>query len=73
MTETAPPGRTGFALGLAMAANQIAIVLAPPTLGLLRDATGGFAAPWGLLLAMTCVALAGTIRSSRVDRQPSDR
>ena len=60
MTEAAPTGRTGFALGLATAVNQVAIVLAPPLLGLLRDATGGFAAPWGVLVAMTCIALAGT-------------
>jgi predicted MFS family arabinose efflux permease len=60
VSEVAPAGRTGFALGLAMAVNQVAIVLVPPLLGLLRDVTGGFAVPWALLIAMTCTALAGT-------------
>jgi hypothetical protein len=64
VTETAPTGRTGFALGLAMAVNQVAIVLVPPVLGVLRDVTGGFAMPWGLLIAMTCAALASTVRGS---------
>jgi predicted MFS family arabinose efflux permease len=58
VTEAAPAGRTGFALGLVMAVNQVAVVLVPPLLGLLRDLTGGFAAPWGLLIAMTVTALA---------------
>ena len=70
VTEAAPPGRTGFALGLAMAVNQVAIVLVPPVLGLLRDATGGFATPWGLLLAMTGAALLGLVRS-RGGRSPT--
>ncbi len=37
VADTAPVGKTGFALGLAMAINQLAIVLAPPALGLLKD------------------------------------
>ncbi|MFE7560122.1 MFS transporter [Kitasatospora sp. NPDC057500] len=36
LAEAAPPGRTGLALGLVMAVNQAAVVLAPPALGLLR-------------------------------------
>ena len=62
VTEAAPAGRTGFALGLAMAVNQVAVVLVPPLLGLLRDVTGGFAASWVLLIAMTGVALAVALR-----------
>ncbi|GIF21795.1 MFS family permease [Actinoplanes tereljensis] len=57
MVAEVAPGRTGFALGLAMMGNQVAIVLVPPLLGLLRDATGGFTVAWGLLLGMTCAAL----------------
>ncbi|MEU4236642.1 MFS transporter [Actinoplanes sp. NPDC026619] len=57
VTEAAPAGRTGFALGLAMAVNQVAIVLVPPLLGLLRDMTGGFTASWGLLAVMAGIAL----------------
>ncbi|MFE6056527.1 MFS transporter [Kitasatospora sp. NPDC056446] len=60
VTESAPPGRTGSVLGLAMAANQVAVVLAPPALGLLRDATRGFALPWCLLAALTAAGLAAT-------------
>ncbi|MGK5683577.1 MFS transporter [Actinoplanes sp. URMC 104] len=72
VTEAAPAGRTGFALGLAMAVNQVAIVLVPPLLGLLRDTTGGFTASWGLLLAGTCLAAAPLARRPRrpARRQP---
>nr|BFE81214.1 hypothetical protein GCM10020093_038150 [Planobispora longispora] len=45
LAESAPPGRTGFALGLAMSVNQIAVILAPPALGLLKDLTGSFVRP----------------------------
>ncbi|MFI6511572.1 MFS transporter [Streptosporangium sp. NPDC050855] len=60
--ESAPPGRTGFALGLAMAVNQVAVILAPPVLGLLTDLTGGFAPAWALLAALTAVTLTVTAR-----------
>ncbi|MDV9169804.1 MFS transporter [Streptomyces sp. W16] len=70
VTESAPPGRTGFALGLAMSVNQIAIVAVPPVLGLLTDLTGGFAAAWGLLTAMVLVALTVSARAER-DRRPN--
>jgi predicted MFS family arabinose efflux permease len=62
VAESAPPGRTGFVLGSAMAVNQIAIVLAPPGLGLLKDLTGSFTPAWALLSAMTLVALTITAR-----------
>ncbi|MFE7359312.1 hypothetical protein ACFU8Q_41160, partial [Streptomyces sp. NPDC057543] len=65
MAESAPPDRTGFALGLAMSVNQAAIVLVPPALGLLKDATGSFTPAWGLLSAMTAVALAVSVRAGR--------
>ncbi|MFF0867144.1 MFS transporter [Nonomuraea sp. NPDC003560] len=60
--ESAPPDHTGFALGLAMAVNQVAVVLAPPVLGLLTDLTGSFAPAWALLAALTAVAMATTAR-----------
>ncbi|GAA1732238.1 hypothetical protein GCM10009734_41690 [Nonomuraea bangladeshensis] len=63
LAESAPPGRTGFALGFAMAVNQIAIILTPPALGLLKDVSHGFAPSWGLLAALSAVALALTVRS----------
>lgn len=60
--ESAPPDHTGFALGLAMAVNQVAVILAPPVLGLLTDLTGGFAPAWALLAALTAVTLTTTAR-----------
>ncbi|MFJ3794046.1 MFS transporter [Kitasatospora sp. NPDC090091] len=69
VAESAPPERTGFALGLAMAVNQVAVIAAPPVLGLLRDATHGFAPAWGLLAAFTAAALAVTARAER--RRPT--
>ncbi|WP_329243019.1 MFS transporter [Streptomyces sp. NBC_01478] len=60
VTEAAPPGRTGFALGLAMSVNQIAIVAVPPALGLLVDLTGSFTPAWALLSLLTVAALAVT-------------
>ncbi|MEU4998510.1 MFS transporter [Streptomyces sp. NPDC021622] len=65
VAESAPPGKTGFALGLAMSVNQIAIVLAPPALGLLIDVTGSFTPAWGVLAAMTAVALTVTAHGER--------
>ncbi|MEU5954756.1 MFS transporter [Streptomyces sp. NPDC047525] len=62
VSESAPPDRTGFALGLAMSVNQIAIVAMPPVLGLLKDLSGSFVPVWGLLSAMTAVALAASAR-----------
>ncbi|MEU8380698.1 MFS transporter [Streptosporangium sp. NPDC048865] len=60
--ESAPPDRTGSVLGLAMAVNQVAVVLAPPVLGLLTDLTGGFASAWVLLAVLTAVTLTATAR-----------
>ncbi|MEU8325977.1 MFS transporter [Nonomuraea sp. NPDC048881] len=60
--ESAPPDHTGFTLGLAMAVNQVAVVLAPPVLGLLTDLTGSFAPAWALLAALTAVTMATTAR-----------
>ncbi|GII71180.1 MFS transporter [Sphaerisporangium melleum] len=60
--ESAPPDHTGFALGLAMAVNQVAVILAPPALGLLTDLSGGFVPAWALLAALTAVTLTATAR-----------
>ncbi|WP_037807578.1 MFS transporter [Streptomyces sp. NRRL S-1448] len=65
VTESAPPDKTGFALGLAMSVNQIAIVVMPPALGLLKDGTGSFTPVWGLLSLLTAVALMLTARGER--------
>ncbi|MFI6289090.1 MFS transporter [Streptomyces sp. NPDC051018] len=65
LAEAAPPGKTGFALGLAMSVNQIAIVTAPPVLGLLVDRTSSFTPAWALLSLLTAVALAVTTVAQR--------
>ncbi|MFF4341373.1 MFS transporter [Kitasatospora sp. NPDC001540] len=69
VTEAAPPGKTGFALGLAMSVNQIAIVTVPPVLGLLVDLTGSFTPAWALLSLLTIVALAVTAKGELGTRQ----
>ncbi|MFI6176432.1 MFS transporter [Nonomuraea sp. NPDC051191] len=60
--ESAPPDRTGFVLGLAMAVSQVAIILAPPVLGLLTDLTGSFAPAWALLAALAAATMTMTAR-----------
>jgi len=62
LTESAPPGRTGFTLGSVMAVNQIAVIIAPPALGLLSDLSHSFTPAWGTLSGMTALALAITAR-----------
>ncbi|WP_328958888.1 MFS transporter [Kitasatospora purpeofusca] len=65
VAEAAPPGRTGFALGLVMAVNQVAVILAPPALGLLRDTTGGYTAAWSALAVATAGTVAVTARGGK--------
>ncbi|WP_169807292.1 MFS transporter [Herbidospora cretacea] len=69
--ESAPPGHTGFALGLAMAINQVAVILAPTVLGLLTDLTGGFTAAWVLLAALTAVTLMLTSHADGSHERPA--
>lgn len=63
VAESAPADKTGFALGLAMACNQVAIVLMPPALGLLKDLTHSYVPGWSLLIVMTVMALVTSARS----------
>ncbi|WUI00308.1 MFS transporter [Spirillospora sp. NBC_00431] len=70
LAESAPPGRTGFALGLAMAVTQTAVILAPTVLGLIKDVTGSFTPVWGVLCAMTVVTLLVTVRAGDPERPP---
>lgn len=65
--EIAPPDKTGFALGLAMAVNQVAVVVAPPALGLLKDTTGGYLPVWGTLAMICLLALIATARRARTN------
>jgi MFS family permease len=69
VAESAPPGKTGSALGLAMALTQVAVIVAPPALGLLKDVTHSFVPAWGLLSAMTALAVAVTARGQRPSSQ----
>lgn len=65
VSEAAPRGAIGFMIGLAMAINQIVVVLAPPAFGALRDATGTFAWGWGIAAAAVLAALLAQMRASR--------
>jgi len=58
VSESAPPERVGFALGLAMAINQVAIIASPPLLGFLRDRTGSYAVDWIVLVGLLLACLA---------------
>jgi MFS family permease len=57
VAETAPVDRKGFALGMAMTANQISVVLVPPIIGLSRDSLGTFAYGWGALAIVSAIVL----------------
>jgi len=56
VADVSPRESLGLALGTAMALNQIAIVAAPPLLGLLHDLTGGYTAVWGSLVVLLAAA-----------------
>ncbi|MFD8483057.1 MFS transporter [Kitasatospora sp. NPDC059673] len=73
VTETAPAGRTGFALGLAMSVNQLAVITVPPVLGLLIDLTDSFTPAWALLALPTVAALAGAVGAELRTRQREPR
>ncbi|MFJ6380874.1 MFS transporter [Kitasatospora sp. NPDC092039] len=65
LAESAPPGRTGFALGLVMAVNQLAVILVPPALGLLRDTTHSFTPAWAVLAGTTALTFVATASGDR--------
>ena len=60
VADASPPESLGLALGTAMAVNQVAIVAAPPLLGLLHDLTGGYIAVWGCMVVLLAVGVWGT-------------
>jgi predicted MFS family arabinose efflux permease len=62
ITEAAPSESVGRALGAAMAINQVAIIAAPPLLGLLRDFTGSYAWLWSSAIALLIIASWSTRR-----------
>jgi hypothetical protein len=55
-------------IGLAMAINQIFVVLIPPAFGALRDATGTFAYGWGIIGLAVLIVLVGQSRASSLLR-----
>jgi MFS family permease len=57
IADSAPSDSVGLALGAAMTVNQIAIVLTPPALGMIHDATRGYAAVWGTLIGWIVATL----------------
>ena len=65
VAETAPADRKGFALGMAMTANQISVVLVPPIIGLSRDSLGTFAYGWGVLAIISAIVLFITSRRKK--------
>ena len=50
IADSAPANSVGLALGTAMTVNQAAIVLSPPILGMIHDATGNYDAVWSTLI-----------------------
>ncbi|MQG92855.1 MFS transporter [Pseudomonas sp. MN1F] len=62
VAETAPADRKGFALGMAMTANQVSVILTPPLVGLLRDVFGTYNYGWGVLAVASAVVLFTTSR-----------
>ncbi|WP_254361292.1 MFS transporter [Photorhabdus heterorhabditis] len=67
IADTAPKDRIGFALGLAMTANQVAVIVIAPLIGILRDITGGYNLSWILLILFTFFTLLNTyFRNKRV-------
>ncbi len=64
VAEAAPKNAIGFMIGLAMAVNQIFVVLAPPAFGALRDATGTFAYGWGIIAFAVALVLFVQMRAS---------
>jgi MFS family permease len=57
IADSAPADSVGLALGAAMTVNQIAIVLTPPALGMIHDATRHYDAVWGTLIGWIVATL----------------
>jgi MFS family permease len=57
IADSAPSDSVGLALGAAMTVNQIAIVLTPPALGMIHDATRSYDAVWGTLIGWIVATL----------------
>ncbi|HGY9633661.1 TPA: MFS transporter, partial [Pseudomonas putida] len=71
IAETAPADRKGFALGMAMTANQLSVVLIPPIIGLSRDSLGTYAYGWGTLAIVSVIVLFTTFnrKQGKLDKR----
>jgi len=70
IADSAAKDRVGLALGAAMTANQVAIIVVPPALGALYDRSGGFGMVWGLVVVWVlaaCLIVAKPLRRSPAD------
>jgi predicted MFS family arabinose efflux permease len=66
VAEAASAHAVGMTLALAMTANQLAIVIAPPVFGLLLDLSSGYLVPWLVMagfLALSAVRVGLAARS----------
>jgi len=70
IADSAEKERVGLALGLAMTANQVAIISVPPILGALYDHARGFGLVWGLVIGWLLLAC-GLITCAGGEEQPS--
>ncbi|WP_333668654.1 MFS transporter [Acinetobacter guillouiae] len=66
IADTAPKDKLGFALGLAMTANQLAVVLVVPLIGFSNDIFGGYIISWGILIAVGILTFLNTLRRNRI-------
>lgn len=60
IAEAAPADRQGFALGMAMTANQVSVVVVPPIIGLSQDGLGTFTYAWTALAIICAIVLVTT-------------
>jgi len=67
IADTAPAERKGFALGMAMTANQISVVIVPPVVGFSNDLAGTYAYAWGALAMVSLLVLQNTYRRARAN------
>lgn len=58
ISETCPRANVGATLGLAMAINQVAIVVTPILFGLTVDVAGVYLPAWLALMVMTLIYIA---------------
>lgn len=71
IADSAPSNSVGLALGTAMTVNQIAIVLTPPILGMIHDATGHYDAVWTTLIGWIALTFVLVYVQGRMKRQHS--